>query len=221
MKKLRSLQFEIFAQGAVRLFLGGVFGALIISTSAFAGLYLTGSISSSTSNVGFQTLESRYGSGSLGIDLGRYIRLQYTYSQEFAYSYGFKDKSTTADGARAAVDSYCAQCIESQSMTRVIGNSVDLQVVLYEGVVLVPYVMMGGIVKTYEFRLIENGEESGQAPVPMGPLPNLGAGLGIRLNREFTLKLSYITSPGVTQTRGEEPRKAWDRKVTLGLTYQI
>ncbi len=188
---------------------------------AFAGLYLTGSISSSTSNVRFQTLESRYGSGSIGFDLGRYIRLQYTYSQEFAYSYGFKDKSTSTADAQLAVENNCANCIESQSMTRVIGNSVDLQVVLYEGVVLVPYIMMGGIIKTYEFRIIENGEESGQDPIPMGPLPNLGAGLGIRLNRAFTLKLSYLTSPGVTQTRGEEPRQAWDRKVTLGLTYQI
>ena len=190
--------------------------------NADASLYLTGSVSSSISNVRFQTYESRYGSSSLGIDLGRYIRLQYTYSQEYSYSYGYKDQSSTGSTqTKEPVDSYCTQCVETRSMTRVIGNSVDLQIVLYEGTVFVPYAMLGAIVKTYEMRVIENGIESGQAPVPMGPLPNLGAGVGIRLNKDFTLKVSYITSPGVSQERGEEPRSTWDKKLTVGITYQI
>lgn len=198
------------------------FATLVIETQALGVLHLTGSISSSISNVGFQTYESRYGSGSLGFDLGRYIRLQYTYSQEYASSYGFKDKDAELNKSKqGAADNDCSQCVESKSMTRVIGNSLDLQIVLYEGSIFVPYVALGSIVKTYEMRLVENGEETGQTPVTMGPLPNLGLGVGIRLNKEFTLKISYITSPSVSQQRGEEPRSTWDKKVTVGLTYQI
>jgi hypothetical protein len=193
-----------------------------LESKALAVLFLTGSVSSSIANAGFQTYESRYGSGSLGFDLGRYIRLQYTYSQEYASSYGYKDQNAGSSGQKqTATDNDCSQCTESRSMTRVIGNSLDLQIVLYEGTVLVPYITLGSIIKTYEMRLVENGVETGHDPVTMGPLPNLGLGVGLRLNKDFTLKISYITSPSVAQERGEEPRSTWDKKVTVGLTYQI
>lgn len=193
------------------------------SGTAEAAFSISSSISTSTSNVPFQTYESRYGSGSLGIDLGRLIRLQYTHSQEFSVSNGYKDpttKSTTAASGAAPSDT-CETCIPTRSSTHVIGNSLDLQIVLYEGVLFMPYITGGAIVKLYKFENFE-GDQVSRNQGGMGPVPNLGAGIGFRLNKDFTLKLTYIASPGLAQTKGEDlPHGVWDKRLTLGLSYQI
>lgn len=200
-----------------------VFG-VFTPTPAKAAVYVSGSISTSTSNVPFQTFESRYGSGSLGIDLGRFIRLQYTHSQELSVTEGFKDPSgqsqSKGDSASDRVDT-CETCIETRSSTHVVGNSLDLQIILFEGQLFMPYITGGAIVKLYNFENLESGQLTRNEGA-VGPVPNLGAGLGIRLNKDFTLKLTYIASPGLAQTKGEElPHGVWDKRVTLGLSYQI
>ena len=74
---------------------------------------------------------------------------------------------------------------------------------------------------------IQDGIELVDADLPAAllasfPGPNLGAGVGLRLNKEFTLKLSYIASPGASRKPfDEESKSVWDKKVTMGLTYQL
>lgn len=206
-----------------RACLSTVFGATL-SLRAQAAVYVSGSISTSTSNVPFQTFESRYGSGSLGIDLGRFIRLGYTHSQELSITDGFKNpggqSQSRGDIISDKVDT-CESCIETRSSTHVIGNSIDLQIILFEGQLFMPYITGGAIVKLYRFENLESGQLTRNEGA-VGPVPNLGAGLGIRLNKDFTLKLTYIASPGLAQTKGEElPHGVWDKRVTLGLSYQI
>lgn len=197
---------------------------LSFSTSqARAAVFVSASISASTSNVPFQIYESRYSSGSLGFDLGRFIRLQYTHSQELSITNGFKDPTARNqnDPTSSAKSDSCDSCIESRASTHVIGNSLDLQIILYEGVLFMPYITGGAIVKLYKFENLEGGQLA-RNQGGMGPVPNLGAGIGIRLNKDFTLKLTYIASPGLAQTKGEDlPHAVWDKRVTLGLSYQI
>lgn len=202
---------------------GAILGALI-SVNAQASIYVSGSISTSTSNVPFQTFESRYGSGSLGIDLGRFIRLGYTHSQELSVTEGYRDpngQSQTRGAASSDVVDTCESCVATRSSTQVVGNSLDLQIILFEGQLFMPYITGGAIVKLYRFENLESGQVTRNEGA-VGPVPNLGAGLGIRLNKDFTLKLTYIASPGLAQTKGEElPHGVWDKRVTLGLSYQI
>ena len=121
----------------------------------------------------------------------------------------------------AAYESLSIPISVVDSMTHVVGNSVDLQVVLYEGDIFIPYIMGGVIYKTTTVVTEQDGKDP-QSSQGGGLGPNLGAGLGIRLNRAFTLKLSYIASPGATRQPGDaEKKKVWDKKVTLGLSYQL
>lgn len=196
---------------------------LFASSPALGVVYITGSISASESNVGLQTQESRGASGSIAFDLGRYIRLGFTHRQDMQ----------TADGYVGEAEDTCvfgkdvSGCATYYSKTHIVSNSVDLTLILYEGDVVVPFIQGGAVIKTYTFQT-ETVKRDGSVeaektgPVPFGPVPNLGAGLGIRLNRQFTLKLSYTASPGITQDPIENKEKVvWDKQMSLGLTYQL
>lgn len=197
----------------------------LFAPGAFAGVYLTGSVSSSTSNATYQTYQSNYGSASLAVDLGRYLRLSVTHSQEFTLTDGYKNPkdqsgSTSPAGNDDPADD--GQLLEFSSQTHVIGNSVDLQLILYEGQIFVPYITGGLIVKTYHFVSEEQGKETEVVDTPPIPGPNLGAGLGVRLNKDFTLKFAYIASPGSQRRPFDEKAKSvWDKKLTMGITYQL
>ena len=204
--------------------------ALALSPSAArAATYLTGSVSATTSNVPYQTSQSNYGSASLGVDLGRYIRLSLTHSQQFEVTEGYKERDD--NGADATPDTNAGsdddptnddQLEKFSNRTHVIGNSVDLQLILYEGQVFVPYLSGGLILKSYHFVSKEDGEEDSVKSIKNIPGPNLGLGLGMRLNKQFTLKLSYIASPGMTRKPFDESaRSVWDKKVTMGVTYEL
>ena len=54
-------------------------------------------------------------------------------------------------------------------------------------------------------------------------MPNLGLGVGIRLNKDFTLKISHLVSPGQADDPfdDQEPRTVLDRSTSVGLTYQF
>lgn len=185
---------------------------------SFGTVYVTGSVSASTSNVPMQTNQSQAGSGSLAVDLGQYIRIGLTHKQEFQVSSGYKDTAETDSTTTETPSNY----VEVASRTHVVSNSLDLTLILYEGQIFLPYLTIGGVVKNYRF----DTEEAGQSPKSIkgsvGPVPNVGAGIGFRLNKEFTLKFSFTASPGLTQKPGEtEPKGAWDKNTSIGLTYQL
>lgn len=187
--------------------------------NSFGTVYVTGSVSASTSNVPMQTNESQAGSGSLAVDLGRYIRLGLTHKQEVQYSSGYKDTSATDSTTTATTP---ANYVEVSSRTHIISNSLDLTLILYEGQIFLPYLTIGGVVKNYRFDTAEAGQTPKSMKGSVGPVPNIGAGIGFRLNKEFTLKFSFTASPGLTQKPGEdEPKGAWDKNTSIGLTYQL
>jgi hypothetical protein len=202
-----------------------VTAATVAAPKAEAFVYVTGSLAASTSNVPYTTYESTYGSASLAFDLGRYVRLGFTHSQEIQVSDGYKaveEEDASADATPAGTTEDGKLLIKTVSRTHVISNSIDLTLILYEGDIFVPYLMGGAVIKQYKFQMQEG--ETTQAPnkVTVGPVPNIGVGVGMRLNKDFTLKLSYIASPGVAQAPEDpEPRGVWDKKVTIGLTYQL
>jgi hypothetical protein len=204
------------AAGAVLLALA----ALTLAPRADAAVYLTGSIAASTSNVPYQTYQSSYGSASLSFDVGPYLRLGYTYSQE----YSIEDGYTEAADAAQANDGKIApdEAVHSLSRSIVTAHSIDLTIILYEGQVFMPYLMAGVIKKLYRFESQTGDADPVVNEGTMPFLPNLGAGVGLRLNQNFMLKLSFLASPGVVQRpEDSEPKSAWDRKLTVGLTYQI
>ena len=199
----------------------GVFLAVALllgaSSSAYGTVYVTGSVSASTSNVPLQTYESQAASGSLGIDLGSYIRLGVTHKQEFQISSSYKDTSTEA-GSTATAPNY----VEVYSRTHIVSNSLDLTLILYEGQVFLPYLTLGAVVKNYRFDTQEEGQASELRKGSVGPVPNVGGGIGFRLNKDFTLKFAFTASPGLAQKPGEEKATStWDRNTSVGLTYQL
>jgi hypothetical protein len=193
---------------------------------AEAFVYVTGSLAASTSNVPYTTYESTYGSASVAFDLGRYVRLGFTHSQEVQVSDGYKqideDDEDSANATPSGTTEEGKLLIKTVSRTHVISNSIDLTLILYEGDIFVPYLMGGAVVKQYKFQVQEGETAQDPTKVTVGPVPNIGVGVGMRLNKDFTLKLSYIASPGVAQAPEDpEPRGVWDKKVTIGLTYQL
>jgi hypothetical protein len=199
-----------------------VVAAALNAPAAHAVIYLTGSVSASQSNAGFQTHNSRGGSGTVAFDLGRYVRLGFTHRQDLQSSSGYVADSE--GGCDISDDTSLGErCLDYESKTHIISNSVDFTLILYEGDVFVPFVMAGGIVKTYRFEIRKEGTDTlKEGPITdKFPRPNLGIGMGIRLNREFSLKLSYTTSPGARYTPDGEVHSAYDKVTSLGLTYQL
>lgn len=189
----------------------------------------TGSVAASNSSIPYQAYDSRYISASIGVDLGSQLRLSYSYSQEESFTKGYTDirsesDLTLANATRAEANDDPDDdnnLVTYSSHSRVIGNSIDLQLVLYEGEIFSPYITGGVIKKMTTIDMEKDGDLTKGKPVP-GLGPNLGVGLGIRLNREFMLKLSYIASQGATREPFEPKAKTtWDRKATVGLSYKL
>jgi hypothetical protein len=184
-------------------------GTVVISQSAFGVVYFTLSGSQSQNNVPYQTYVSRAGSASMAVDMGEYFRIGYTHRQEFSNNYGFKTSTTDP-----------STYTEFLSQTKVVSNSIDLNIILYAGDLFIPYLSAGAVVKTYysAFSSIDGAES---ASITLPPVPNLGGGVGVRLSRSFSLKLSYTVSPGVRQEPGGIQEGILDTYSSLGITYQL
>ena len=62
--------------------------------------------------------------------------------------------------------------------------------------------------------------EGGYYSLP--PSPTGGLGMGIRLHRNFSLKLSYTVSPGIKQENpNEDPRAVIDSYSSVGISYNL
>jgi hypothetical protein len=206
-----------------------IFLATTLATPALGGVYVTGSVAGSTTNIAYSSYQSQYSSGSIGFDIASILRLSYTYSQEDATNEGYTDPRTEAQlkaanalPANANDDpSDDGYLVAYRTTSRVIGNSVDLQLVLYKGDVFVPFVV-GGVIHKQTSITTEKEGQGPQTTKGQSLGPQAGAGLGVRLNRQFSLKLSYLISPGQTRLPGEEKAtNVWDKKVTFGLQYEL
>ncbi len=194
------------------------------ATPAFSAIYLTGSVSASSANAGLMSYDSRGGSASVAIDMGRFMRLGLTHRQQFQESRGVVGKDENSCSSDAVVDKTTAEgdCLEYESKTHVVANSIDLTVILYDGQVFVPFLLGGAVVKTYSSETKKEGlEDTVVKPTQIGPVPNVGGGMGIKLNKEFTLKLTYQASPGVVILSDGTTRRVWDKDTSIGLSYQF
>lgn len=163
----------------------------------------------SDSNYNLQNQANRSAAASIATDVGNYIRLGLTHREEVSAAKGF---SETERGSR--IYYYFS------TRSREIANSIDLTLILYYGELLVPYVQVGMVQKT-------NSVAYGNlkiGPVVSDPMPSGGVGLGIRLNRNFSLKLDYTVSPGSKKRdpfSSEKAEGVLDSYSSLGITYNI
>lgn len=186
-----------------------VLGIFSSSGIAQAAMFVEGSFSYSSQYAGLQKNISRSGSGSLSMGLGNYVRLGLTHQQGFKTTTGYNEKDDGADYS------------EYSSQTQVMANSMDLTLVLYNGMVFMPFVKGGLIWKSFAFEM-KQGDEVEKASIgPLGPLYNLGAGVGIRISRSYTLKLNYMVSPGRKKEPGKDPKRVLDRNTSISLEHSL
>jgi hypothetical protein len=208
MRNLGRLMSGIFNKLSVLISLVVVLSA--VSSQAFSAVHFTLKGSSSSSNLGLQSQSTTTGSASASIDIGVYFRLGLTHRQDVSAQKGYSQDGST--------NNY----YYSQTTTRLAANSVDFTVILYYGELWVPYIMTGLIKKEYliESPLASGGTATSRYSLP--PVPNAGFGVGFRINRNFSLKLSYTVSPGVTQpTPSSEVRSTLDKVTSVGITYNL
>jgi hypothetical protein len=198
----------------------------ILTEPVLAAITVTGSISTSTTNVPLQITTMQYGTAGIDLDLGQYIRFGLNYGLQVSSSAIYQPVENISSAALA--DSANPTCPTVGSCFAVINKSVVTErgfgftLILWAGDVVMPYITVGGVVKKYTFSTQVNDglieERQGQTP----PSVSLGAGLVLKLNRDFSLKLNIQASPGVTMRPGDDkPRMMWDKKNTIGLTYQL
>jgi len=181
-----------------------------IATYGLGAVHFTLRGSSSDSNLGLQTQSTQSASASVAMDIGAHFRLGLTHRQDVSAQRGY---SQVEKGG---------QYFFTQTTTRLSANSVDFTVILFYGEIFVPYVMTGLIMKNYLVESIAPAGERTVTPISLPAVPNAGFGVGLRINRNFSLKLSYTVSPGVIQPDPEsEPRGILDKVASVGITYNI
>lgn len=201
----------------VARFLTAGFFTLVLSQQASAVIYLSVAGSSANNTVPYTRYSSRGMSGGISMDMGEYLRLGFTHRQEFSSSLGYSTlKSSTAENCNNASD---CEYYETEAHTST--NSVDLTVILYNGEIFVPYVMGGIAYKTFTSKTVKAETTKEVGPYSY-PAPQGGFGMGIRLNKQFTLKVSHTISPGVLQEPGaDEVQKTLDSYTQVGVTYSL
>lgn len=200
-------------------------GMMGVTTSALAGVSVTGSVSTSTTNVPLQITTMQYGTAGVDFDLGQYIRFGLNYGVQLSTTSVYQPPAGGSNGSANLADPTCptvGSCVSVVNRTVITERGSGFTLILWAGEIFMPYVTVGGVVKNYTFTTQVNDgtaeERKGQTPVSV----SLGGGLVCRLNRDFSLKMNAQISPGVTMSPGDPtPRMTWDKKNTFGLTYQI
>jgi len=188
----------------------------LMSHSALGAVYVSGSVNQSTSNLGFQKQETRGGSLSIDLGLGQYIRIGITHQQNFKESLGWEENEDLPETDPARYEPF-------SSKEYISANSLDFTFILYEGTVIVPYLKIGGIWKSYTIERVTATEiERTEQKASSIPEPNLGVGAGIKLNQQFTIKLFHRASPSaIYDEKLNKAVPAWDRDTTVGISYKL
>ncbi len=200
-------------------------GTLVVTTASLAGISISGSVSTSTTNVPLQITTMQYGTAGIDIDLGQYIRFGLNYGVQLSTTSVYQPPASGTNGSASLADLTCPKvgsCASVINKTMITERGSGFTLILWAGEIFMPYVTVGGVTKNYTFTTQVNDgaieERKGQTPLSV----SLGAGLVCRLNRDFSLKMNAQISPGVTMSPGDStPRMTWDKKNTIGLTYQI
>ena len=179
-----------------------------ISGTSLAAVHLSLGGSRSESNAGYQKIESGAGSAGVSIDLGEYFRVGYTHRQELSSTTGYHLKEATN------------QYVYFQSRLHVVSNGVDLTLVLYGGEIITPFIFAGYALKQYTTDMQEADGTTEHMYLPL-PSPEGGAGMAIKLNQKFSLKITYTMSQGVTQLPGGEAQPVIDSYTQLGIQYAL
>ncbi len=177
---------------------------------ANAGVHFTLNGSLSDNSFGLNAQNSKSASASIATDLGDYLRIGFTHRQSIN-----EEEAYVVDKETNVIFTH------SKEKTHMMANSVDFTVILYYGDVLVPYIQLGMVKKDYVLTsTIDN--ETEKKSIQLKPVPNAGIGLGIRLNKNFSLKISFTASPGIKETIGEDKAKiVVDSYSSVGITYTI
>lgn len=202
-----------------RMWMNAGIAVIFMSMSgiASAGMHLSLSGSQSTSNIGYQKLQSGLATGAIDFDIWDYLRLGYTYRQEIAATGGYTEAKNT-DGTLKNDGTY----VKFLNRTRSISQSVDLTIVLYAGDVFMPYIFGGAGKKTYEIvNQMEGQEEEHYKPDVPPFVPNGGFGLGMRISQKFSVKFSQTYTPGVKALPGMAPESTLDAYTQVGISYAL
>lgn len=190
-----------------------IIGFLGMAKPATAGIHFTLQSALSENNFLLTSQNSRSGSASIAFDLGTYFRIGLTHRQAINQSQGYFE----VQGTSPVVYDY------KEEETHVFSNSLDFTIILYYGRLFVPYLQVGAVKKDYQ--LITSNGESEQTNIKKSfdPVPNGGIGLGVRLNRNFSLKLSLSLSPGfkLSSPDQEKAEGVWDTYTSVGISYNI
>lgn len=178
----------------------------------YAGVHFTLQSSLSENNLALTTQNSRSGSASVAFDLGTYFRIGVTHRQAISQKKGYVNIATTESPVY----------IYNMEQFHLFANSLELTMILYYGRIFVPYIQIGIVKKDYLTATAIRDEPKATSKVSVDPEPSGGIGLGIRLNRNFSLKLSYTVSRGIRQDHpGLPPESVLDSYTSVGISYNI
>jgi hypothetical protein len=181
---------------------------LMYTQSAMGGVQITLGGSHSQANAGYQKIESGAGSAGVSLDLGEYFRIGYTHRQELSSTTGYQLKEASK------------QYVYFRSLSHVTANAVDLTMILYGGEIVTPFVFAGITVKHYSTDMQEADGTREHMELSY-PGPQGGAGVGIRLNQKFSLKLTYTASQGSSQIPGQQGELKTDTYTQVGISYAL
>lgn len=193
----------------------------LLPSPIIAGVAIGLSGSAANNNLGLETSRNNAVSANVNFDILEWLRIGFTHRRSLESGTGYKRYS---EGGREFF-------VEFDSETRQTINSLDLIVVLYNGIVS-PYIFGGVAHKDYEVAVNCSAVCSTNAHRTMFPVENYGFGVGIYLSREFSLKISETYSPGYAiVTEGGLPvlddlgnelvRKRRDSYTQIGITYHL
>ena len=182
----------------------------LFSNHGFSATHLTLKGSLVNNNLGLNSQENFSGSASVAFDIGTYLRLGITHRRAESQIKGYRETSVTNEYRY------------EEERTDNIANSIDLTVILYYGRVFVPYIQLGMVRKEYTMTYMIENLSAIKKQYTLPAVPNAGIGLGIRLNSDFSLKLSYSVSQGIKQKRPDTPPEGvLDSYTSVGISYSI
>lgn len=188
-----------------------ILGLLFMTEISQAATHFSILGSANKNNLGLSQQDSRSLSFSVAFDISTFLRFGGTHRQSFLSMEGYRH-----DPDR---DRY----FYVQENTRAIANSLELTIVLYAGRIFTPFTQIGLVKKDYHVTsYVEETKEVVKNRYSQPIVPNAGLGLGIRLDENFSLNLSYSVSPGVKQLDPQdEPKGVLDSYTSVGVTYQL
>ena len=184
-----------------------LFSVLWLSTSLEAArLSYTLSGSGDRKFLGYYSQRSLSGSAAVDMDLGRHLRIGLSHSQQRQEQQGYRANEDESDFKQFTMD------------TKVVSNAVNLTVIPYNGY-LTPFVFVG----LGRYHVVRKEIVDGEIDVEdsIFPGPQGGVGVGIRLSRKFSLKITHTLSFGSAKSPlNKEGESRVNELTQIGITYR-